>query len=137
MLQFIVQAMLHLMLNKVVRSSTNATTATTTTIGKNIISGKSRYDSYVRQVDRVQPVKSDLDIYLEEGVFRRNEGEDGHFDVLEWWKVNELKFHILSKMACDILAILSLLWRRRQPLVLVAGLSIHIEHLWGLRQYKL
>ncbi|KAH7844114.1 hypothetical protein Vadar_024508 [Vaccinium darrowii] len=32
-------------------------------------------------------------------------GLDFHFDALEWWKANNLKYHILSKMACDILSI--------------------------------
>ncbi|KAL7237911.1 hypothetical protein ACSBR2_004085 [Camellia fascicularis] len=30
---------------------------------------------------------------------------DSHFDALEWWKVINLKYHILSKMACDILSV--------------------------------
>ncbi|KAA3466955.1 zinc finger BED domain-containing protein RICESLEEPER 2-like [Gossypium australe] len=29
----------------------------------------------------------------------------GDFDALEWWKVNNLKFRILSKIACEILSI--------------------------------
>jgi len=49
-------------------------------------------------------VKSELDVYLEEGVnYICSEVEA--FDVLDWWKVNNLKFRILSKMACDVLSI--------------------------------
>ena len=50
-------------------------------------------------------MKSDLDIYLEESVYICNEGVSSHFDALEWWKINNLKYRILSKMACDILSI--------------------------------
>ena len=51
---------------------------------------------YVRSVDTVQHVKSELDTYLEEGVFICKENSND-FDVLEWWKANNLKFIILSK----------------------------------------
>ncbi|KAG2696536.1 hypothetical protein I3760_07G062900 [Carya illinoinensis] len=50
-------------------------------------------------------MKSDLDVYLEEGVYICSEDSDLHFDALEWWKVNDLKYRILSKMARDILSI--------------------------------
>jgi hypothetical protein len=53
-----------------------------------------------------QPVKSNLKIYLEEDVYICDEGTDLKFDALEWWKSNQLKYRILSKMARDILAIL-------------------------------
>ena len=46
-----------------------------------------------------------MDIYLEESVYICNEGSNSHFDALEWWKVNNLKYRILSKMAADILSI--------------------------------
>ncbi|XP_039062899.1 zinc finger BED domain-containing protein RICESLEEPER 2-like [Hibiscus syriacus] len=46
----------------------------------------------------------ELDTYLEEGVLI---GESGvYFDALGWWKENNLKFSILSKMIADILVIL-------------------------------
>ncbi|KAJ4783290.1 Zinc finger BED domain-containing protein RICESLEEPER 2 [Rhynchospora pubera] len=46
------------------------------------------------------PPKSDLDIYLEEPVFKRKE-----LDVLTWWRENSVKFPILSKLAHDVLCI--------------------------------
>ncbi|KAH7841364.1 hypothetical protein Vadar_028912 [Vaccinium darrowii] len=72
--------------------------------GKKVVTGKSRYESFVRMSDNIQPVKSDLDIYLEEHVYICN-GLDSHFDAIEWWKANNLKYRILSKMACDVLSI--------------------------------
>ncbi|KAJ0105379.1 hypothetical protein Patl1_18542 [Pistacia atlantica] len=33
------------------------------------------------------------------------EGDPNKIDVLEWWKVNTLKYCILTRMACDILVI--------------------------------
>lgn len=74
-------------------------------VGKSVVTGKSKFEYFVRKADTIQPVKSDLDIYLEEGVYICNEDSDSYFDALEWWKVNNLKFRILSKMACDILSV--------------------------------
>ncbi|KAL4649293.1 hypothetical protein ACB092_01G004900 [Castanea dentata] len=56
--------------------------------------GRMEFDQFVRNADDIQPAKSYLDVYLEE-----------YFDALEWWKANNLKFRILSKMAFDILSI--------------------------------
>ena len=72
--------------------------------GKAGITGRSKYEKYVRSVDTVQHVKSELDTYLEERVFICKENSND-FDALEWWKGNNLKFRILSKMACEILSI--------------------------------
>lgn len=69
-----------------------------------VLSGRLKYEKYIRSVYTVQNVKSELDTYLEEGVFICEENS-GHFDALEWWKSNNLKFRILSKMACAILSI--------------------------------
>ncbi|XP_028060061.1 zinc finger BED domain-containing protein RICESLEEPER 2-like [Camellia sinensis] len=74
-------------------------------VGKSVVTGKSKFESFVRKFDTIQPVKSDLDIYLEKGVYICNKDSDSCFDALEWWEVNNLKFRILSKMACDILSI--------------------------------
>ncbi|KAG2672853.1 hypothetical protein I3760_13G060900 [Carya illinoinensis] len=74
-------------------------------VGKNLMSGKSIFESFIRRNDTIRPVKSDLDVYLEEGVYICSEDSDLHFDALEWWKVNDLKYRILSKMARDILSI--------------------------------
>jgi hypothetical protein len=63
------------------------------------------FQSFVRSVDTFQRVKSDLEVYLEEDVYICDEGADLKFDALEWWKSNQFKYRILSKMAQDILAI--------------------------------
>ena len=57
-------------------------------------------------------MKSELDVYLEEGVHICK--DDSNFNVLEWWKMNYLKFKVLLKMACDILSI---------PIIIVASES--------------
>ena len=51
-----------------------------------------------------------MDIYLEEDIYISGKNENGvdmetDFDALAWWKCNDLKYYILSKMARDILAI--------------------------------
>ncbi|XP_057510755.1 zinc finger BED domain-containing protein RICESLEEPER 1-like [Actinidia eriantha] len=72
---------------------------------KFIVTGRSKFECFIRKADTIQPMKSDLDIYLEESVYICNEGVSSQFDALEWWKINNLKYRILSKMACDILSI--------------------------------
>ena len=44
----------------------------------------------------------EFDHFIDEGVLKRNE----EFDILAWWKNNGLKYHILQKIAKDILVIL-------------------------------
>ena len=67
--------------------------------------GRIESNQFVRNADNIQPTKSDLDVYLEEGVFLCSDDSDSNFDALEWWKANNLKFRILLKMASDILSI--------------------------------
>ena len=45
--------------------------------------------------------KSEFDRYLMEDV----EKTSANFDILNWWKVNSIKFPILAKIAQDVLAI--------------------------------
>ena len=64
---------------------------------------RAEFFSYIRHFESsIEQVKSELDIYLEEGVHLC---EDSNFDVLDWWKMNSLKFRVLSKMTCDVLSI--------------------------------
>jgi hypothetical protein len=44
--------------------------------------GRSRYVDHVRSSDIIQPIKIDLDIYLEEDVYFN--GMKTYFDTLEW-----------------------------------------------------
>ncbi|KAL8522170.1 hypothetical protein ACS0TY_012350 [Phlomoides rotata] len=65
------------------------------------------YDQYLDTVEIHDPLKSELDVYLEEGFFRGQDGEVSveEFDALVWWRSQELKFNVLSKLARDVLAI--------------------------------
>jgi hypothetical protein len=49
-----------------------------------------------------QPSKSDLKKYLDDDV---ENIPDDKFDILGWWKMNELKYPLVAKMARDILSI--------------------------------
>uniref|UniRef100_A0A2C9VVD0 HAT C-terminal dimerisation domain-containing protein n=1 Tax=Manihot esculenta TaxID=3983 RepID=A0A2C9VVD0_MANES len=72
--------------------------------GKGKIRGGAQFYSYIRNVDCViEQAKFELDVYLEEGVHICQ--DDSNFDVLEWWKMNNMKFMILSKIGRDILSI--------------------------------
>lgn len=54
-----------------------------------------------RSGGKSENVKSELEKYLSEEI----ENESGNFDVLLWWKVNSIRFPILSKLARDVLAV--------------------------------
>ncbi|XP_010917997.1 zinc finger BED domain-containing protein RICESLEEPER 2-like [Elaeis guineensis] len=61
--------------------------------------------SIVHEKEAVPPLKSELESYLEEGVYISDSSSNSSFSALEWWRNNSLKYKILSKMAADILAI--------------------------------
>lgn len=67
-------------------------------------SGWSEFTQFVKSVQNIQPQKSELDNYLEEGCFIC-EADATPFDALQWWRSSSLKYPILSCMARDILAI--------------------------------
>ena len=48
-------------------------------------------------------MKLELDVYLDEGVHICE--NYSNFNFLEWWKMNAIKFKVLSKMAYDFLSI--------------------------------
>lgn len=61
-----------------------------------VSTARSMYQDHVRTTDVIWPLKSDLDIYLEEDVCvgdKNDSGEDidNEFDALGWWKFNALK----------------------------------------------
>ncbi|KAK3030530.1 hypothetical protein RJ639_039560 [Escallonia herrerae] len=62
-------------------------------------------DLYVRSMEIVMPIKSHWETYLEEGVYICEVNFESQFDVIGWWKANNLKYKILSKMTVDILSI--------------------------------
>ncbi|XXG52159.1 hypothetical protein AAC387_Pa03g0544 [Persea americana] len=59
------------------------------------------FDVYISETASNQQTKSELDQYLEEAVLPRVY----EFDVLNWWRLNKLKYPTLSKMARDVLCI--------------------------------
>ena len=46
--------------------------------------------------------KNELEIYLSESCIEME--EEGKFVIVKWWRLNVERFHVLSKMACNILA---------------------------------
>ncbi|GJW85388.1 zinc finger BED domain-containing protein RICESLEEPER 2-like protein [Tanacetum coccineum] len=68
--------------------------------------GFSYYYSRLKEADDFYLERSDLEVYLEEGIYLCKDNSAISFDILEWWKSHETKFPILSKMAAHILAIL-------------------------------
>ncbi|XP_059429198.1 zinc finger BED domain-containing protein RICESLEEPER 2-like [Corylus avellana] len=86
-----------------------ATTTTIASVTEEVSGGRSRFRQHVRSNDIIRPIKTDLDVYLEEDVFifdsENGEDSDANFDALGWWKSNTLKYRILSKMSQDVLAV--------------------------------
>ncbi|KAI9117565.1 hypothetical protein K1719_011731 [Acacia pycnantha] len=66
-------------------------------------SGLTDFDAYIMETSN-QQMKSELDIYLEESLLPRVQD----IDVLGWWRLNRVKYPILSKMAQDILCVAAL-----------------------------
>ncbi|KAL8093895.1 hypothetical protein AgCh_035688 [Apium graveolens] len=56
---------------------------------KEIPVGMSEYEAFIHESGAaLEPVKSELDEYLLEGIFILNESSSKNFDVLSWWKGN-------------------------------------------------
>ena len=64
------------------------------------ISVLSRYKRR-REEQHSLELKNDVDRYLSDP----SEELDDNFDVLAWWKANEFKYRVLSKIAQDVLAV--------------------------------
>ncbi|KAI0499109.1 hypothetical protein KFK09_020010 [Dendrobium nobile] len=69
----------------------------------NKYSGWLDFTAYVSEKTSKKPAKSDLDNYLEDGLEICPPGKT--FDVIGWWKSNQAKYRILSRLAVEILAI--------------------------------
>ncbi|XP_041015937.1 zinc finger BED domain-containing protein DAYSLEEPER-like [Juglans microcarpa x Juglans regia] len=65
------------------------------------VDGLSDFETYINEITSSQHMKSELDQYLEESLLPRAR----EFDILDWWKLNKLKYPTLSKMASDVLSI--------------------------------
>ncbi|KAJ6827170.1 zinc finger BED domain-containing protein RICESLEEPER 2 [Iris pallida] len=59
------------------------------------------FDIYISEMSVTHSSKSELEQYLEETLLPRIQD----FDILNWWKLNTIKYPTLSKMAKDVLAI--------------------------------
>ncbi|XP_027343148.1 zinc finger BED domain-containing protein RICESLEEPER 2-like [Abrus precatorius] len=69
-----------------------------------LFTGFEQIMSIVREKQAIPPMKSELEVYLEEGLCIPDSNSNS-FSALEWWKNNSLKYKILSEMAADILTI--------------------------------
>lgn len=61
-----------------------------------------RFEEFVHNVENdVDNVKSELDHYLDETLLPRSDD----FDILQWWKLNGVKYPTLYQIAKDVLAV--------------------------------
>ncbi|XP_025983800.1 zinc finger BED domain-containing protein RICESLEEPER 2-like [Glycine soja] len=67
-----------------------------------VVTGFDEIMSMLHEKEVVSPIKSELKDYLDEGIYVPNTNS---FSALDWWRNNNMKYRILSKMAVDILAI--------------------------------
>lgn len=58
---------------------------------------------YVESTWNETSTNTELDNYLNESIFQHR--DKAPFDVLKWWKMNYVRFPILSKLARDILSV--------------------------------
>ena len=86
-----------------ISSTSNIDSAVQLGGGKNMTKSIAEFNTWAQGIDHISPLKSDLDVYLEEGRYICSLGES--FDALQWWKSNTLKFRVLSEMAKDILSV--------------------------------
>ena len=56
----------------------------------------------VRSEQEAEPMKFELDVYLDERLFI---SQDYKFDALAWWKEKSMKLRILSKLATNALVV--------------------------------
>ncbi|XP_057422229.1 zinc finger BED domain-containing protein RICESLEEPER 2-like [Lotus japonicus] len=68
------------------------------------ITGFDHLMSILHEKEVVPPVKSELQAYLD-GCVYVPDVDNNSFSVLEWWRNNNSKYKILSKLAIDILAV--------------------------------
>ncbi|KAG8650730.1 hypothetical protein MANES_07G068232v8 [Manihot esculenta] len=68
----------------------------------NVISDEAHENENIYMKAMVGKMKCKFDKYWEDVHICQ---DDSNFDALEWWKMNNMKFRILSKMARDILSI--------------------------------
>ena len=71
--------------------------------------------------------KSEIDMYLDEGVYKPGNEEYEDFDALNWWKANSLKFRHLSKWLETYYPFLLLQLLQNLPLVLEVEYLTNIE----------
>ncbi|MCI79198.1 zinc finger BED domain-containing protein RICESLEEPER, partial [Trifolium medium] len=60
--------------------------------------------NYVEEQQAIPIVKSEVEEYLNEPTYKHDNGHTS-FCALEWWKLNNGKYRVLSQMAADVLAI--------------------------------
>jgi hypothetical protein len=72
----------------------------------NVAAVKTGFDEItciIQENEDIGPIKSELQEFLDEGLYIPPIPTS--FSVLDWWRNNNMKYKILSKMAADILAI--------------------------------
>ncbi|KAJ4755763.1 Zinc finger BED domain-containing protein RICESLEEPER 2 [Rhynchospora pubera] len=83
--------------NETEKSKKNATAAPVGNAGDRLLD----FDMYLSEIAVTQPARPEIEQYLEEALVPRHP----EFEILNWWKVNSVRYPTLSKMARDVLGI--------------------------------
>ncbi|GAU43532.1 hypothetical protein TSUD_98520 [Trifolium subterraneum] len=86
-------------------SATNLNSNAQPSSQANVAAVKTGFDeimSIFLENEAISPMKSELQEYIDEGIFIPNTTS---FNSLDWWRNKSMKYKILSKMTADILAI--------------------------------
>ncbi|CAN1850459.1 Zinc finger BED domain-containing protein RICESLEEPER 2 [Linum perenne] len=78
------------------------TSGTTTSVLERTNTGRAKFDSIVQSGENSSALQNELDAYLDA---KLEKIKDPEFNVIDWWKSERTKYKILSKMACEIMAI--------------------------------
>ncbi|CAN1801629.1 Zinc finger BED domain-containing protein RICESLEEPER 1 [Linum perenne] len=78
------------------------TSGTTTIVLERTNTGRAKFDSIVQSGENSSALQNELDAYLDA---KLEKIKDPEFNVIDWWKSERTKYKILSKMACEIMAI--------------------------------
>ncbi|CAN1298164.1 Zinc finger BED domain-containing protein RICESLEEPER 1 [Linum perenne] len=78
------------------------TNSATTSVQEGTATGRAKFDSIVQSGENSSVMKNELDSYLDAAL---ESIKDLEFNVIAWWKTERTKYKILSKMACEIMAI--------------------------------
>lgn len=82
--------------------ATSHNSSTSASHSYSALSTASEWEEYVKAQHATNPSKSDLCKYLDDPI---EVVPSENFNILHWWRMNEMKYPVVSKLAKDVLSI--------------------------------